>query len=403
MTRTLVVSHFFPPESLGGAHRWKKLVEELPEDHECRVICPPPSFPYGEFERTWKPIERDRIDGVPVTRLWTFQPNSDSTSEESNLGRILNYVLFSLFATLYVVCNFWRYDTIVTVSAPHTTFLPGIVGKVLGLTWIPDIFDLWLDNALDLGYVEKGTVPYRFVAELERQAIQSSDHVFVITRTMAEHYADKYSVSTERFTLVPFGVDEELFTTRPGPSDTATVVYTGNMGEAHALRPFILAFEQLEGIAELRLIGTGKRREELERLCEERGLTDRVTFEGVVPREEIPEILTDATASFVPLKQGQNLDYARPTKLLESMAVGTPYVASNLREIERITEESHAGFTVDNDSTEVAEAIKKLVQSDELQREMGERAIEFINREHRWPRLATRVDSAIRDAHERTD
>ncbi|QLD86832.1 glycosyltransferase family 4 protein [Natronomonas halophila] len=398
MTRTLIVSHFFSPESLGGAHRWKKLAEQLPDDHDCRVICPPPSFPYGEFDRTWKPLERDRLDGVPVTRLWTYQPKSDSTSEESNLGRILNYVLFSLFASLYVLCNFWRYDTIVTVSAPHTTFLPGIVGKTLGLAWMPDIFDLWLDNALDLGYVEKDTVPYRFIAELERRAIQNSNHVLVITQTMAAHFAEKYDVSMDRFTLVPFGVDEELFAPQPGSADTDTVVYTGNMGEAHALRPFILAFKHLEDVAELRLVGTGKRREELEALCREEGLTGRVRFEGVVPREEIPKILAEATSSFVPLKQGQNLDYARPTKLLESMAVGTPYIASSLREIERITEESGAGFAVDNDSEEVANAVRKLVDDDDLQREMGERGVEFINREHRWPELATRVDKAIKNA-----
>lgn len=399
MTRTLIVSHFFPPESLGGAHRWKKLVKQFPDDHECRVICPPPSFPYGEFDRSWKPIERNRIDGVPITRLWTYQPTADSTSEESNLGRILNYALFSLFASLYVLCNFWRYDTIVTVSAPHTTFLPGIIGKVLGLTWVPDIFDLWLDNALDFGYVEKGTVPYRFVTELERRAIQSSDHILVITQTMAEHFGEKYEVPTERFTLVPFGVDEELFTPRPASASTDTVVYTGNMGEAHALRPFILAFKHLEGISELRLVGTGKRRDELEALCEQEGLTDRVTFEGVVPREEIPEILSEATASLVPLKQDQNLDYARPTKLLESMAVGTPYIASTLREIERITEESKAGFAVNNDSKEVAEAVRKLIENDELQAEMGTRGVEFINKEHRWPGLATRADRAIKDAN----
>lgn len=396
MTRTLVISHFCPPESLGGAHRWKKLTEALPEDHECRVVCPPPSFPYGEFERSWAPIKRDEIGDVPVTRLWTFQPASDSTSEESNFGRILNYVVFSVFASLYVACNAWRYDNIVTVSAPHTTFLPGVVGDALGLVWIPDIFDLWLDNANDIGYVETGSVPFKVIAALERRAIKQSDHVLVITQTMAEHFAEKYDVSVDRFTLVPFGVDAELFTPRTDSSESNTVVYTGNMGEAHALRPFILAFQSLGGVAELRLVGTGKRREELERLCEDEQLTDRVSFEGVVPREEIPEILAGAAASLVPLQQGYNLDYARPNKLLETMAVGTPYIASSLREIERITDESSAGIAVDNDPEQVAAAIRQLVEDSELREEMGQRGIEYIDQEHRWPELAARVDRAIR-------
>jgi glycosyltransferase involved in cell wall biosynthesis len=398
MTRTLVVSHFFPPEALGGAHRWERLARTLPDDHDCHVIAPPPAFPYGEFERTWKPFDRDKINGVPVTRLWTYQPKSDSTSSDSNLGRILNYVLFSIYASLYVVCNFWRYDAIVTVSAPHTTFLPGIVGQKLGLTWVPDIFDLWLDNAVDLGYVETGTIPYRFVATVERQAIRQADHVLVITETMAEHYAEKYDVSIDRFTLVPFGVDEDLFTPKTEAPEPGTVVYTGNMGEAHALRAFIQAFKHLDVDAELRLIGTGKRLEELQQLCETEGLTDRVSFEGVVPRDEIPAILRSACLSLVPLKQGQNLDYARPNKLLESMAVGTPYIASNLQEIRRISADANAGIAVDNEPEAIADAIRTLVEDDERRQEMGQRGAAFIDREHRWPELAARVDSAITQA-----
>lgn len=399
MTRTLVVSHFFPPESLGGAHRWKKLIESLPDEHECRVICPPPSFPYGEFDRSWKPIDRDRIDGIPVTRLWTYQPEADSTSEESNLGRILNYVIFSVFASIYVAVNFWRYDNIVTVSAPHTTFLPGLVGNALDLKWVPDIFDQWLDNAEDLGYVEEGTVAHRFISSLERRAIRDSSHVFVITQTMAEHYANKYDVPLDRFTLIPFGVDDDLFTPIAGSrrADPATVVYTGNMGEAHALRPFIQSFKHLEGVAHLRLVGTGKRRDELEELCREEKLTDNVSFEGVVPRDDIPEILGEATASFVPLQQGHQLDYARPNKLLESMAVGTPYIASSLREIERITEESKAGIAVDNDAAQVADAVRQIAENENLREEMGERGVKYIDQEHRWPELAGDVDRVLRD------
>jgi glycosyltransferase involved in cell wall biosynthesis len=169
------------------------------------------------------------------------------------------------------------------------------------------------------------------------------------------------------------------------------------MGEAHALRPFLLSFKHLDDDVQLRIVGTGKRREELEQLCAVENLTDQITFEGVVPREEIPEILGDAVASFVPLKQEQNLDYARPNKLLESMAVGTPYIASGVQEIEQITTESGAGFAVDNDSEEVASAIRTLLEDPEIHKEMGKRGIQFIEKEHRWSELATRVDDVLKN------
>lgn len=390
MTRTLIVSQYFPPEPLGGAHRWKEFVEALPDDDEYRVVCPPPALPYGNFDRSWRPIKREKVGGVSVTRLWTYQPTEDATSSEANLGRILNYGVFSVIASLYVLANAWRYDQVVTVSSPHTTFLPGILAQALGLRWIADIFDLWLDNARDLGFVESDGVLARFVAALERRAIRDADAVVVITRTMSNHFADRYDVSSSRFTIVPFGVDEETFAPRPGPRDTRTVVYIGNLGESHALRPFIEAFVYLEDTS-LRIVGTGKRREELEKFCRAEGLTDRVTFEGVVPRDEVPDILAGAEASIVPLKRGHSLDYARPTKLLESMAVGTPFVASALTEIERVAEESGGGFAVENDADVIAEKLDLLVADPQRQAEMGERAVAYIDREHRWSELAERV------------
>ena len=390
-TRVLVVSHFFPPESLGGAHRWQKLLESMPEDVEARVLRPPPAFPYGEFERDNRPIRRETVEGVPVTQLWSYQP-----TRESSLGRILNYVLFSVFASLYVLVNAWRYDTVVTVSAPHTTFLPGVVGKALGLRWVVDVFDLWLDNAVDLGYTEKGSLPYWYVYVLERLAITKSDGVTVITPTMAEAFQEKYGVDDARFTIVPFGVDDELFAPTDGEGHPERVIYTGNMGDAHALVPFVEAFEHLDERYELLLVGTGKRRDELERLARERGLADRVTFHGVVPREEIPPLLSGAAASIVPLKLDYHLDYARPNKLLESMALGTPFVASAVGEIETVTEESGAGLAVENDPEAIADALRTVLEDDERRARMGEAGVAFVEEHHRWPTLAKRVAPVLR-------
>ncbi|TKX48535.1 glycosyltransferase WbuB [Halorubrum sp. SD690R] len=393
--RALVISHFFPPESMAGAHRWQRLIAELPDDIECRVLCPPPAYPYGEFEPSSQPIERETIEGIPVTRLWTYQPQADSRSDQSNLGRILNYVVFSVLASFYVLANFWRYDTIVTVSAPHTTFLPGAIGKLLGCSWVVDIFDLWLDNAADMGYVEPGTLAYRYIWALEWLAITKSDAVTVITETMAQSYVKKFGVSRGRFTLLPFGVDKELFTPTPEQTESMRVLYIGNMGDAHALRPFIKSFQHLPSEYTLEFIGDGKRRDELETLTRELGLTDRIHFAGFVDRTEVAARLQRSALSVVPLQDDLQLDYARPNKLLESMAVGTPYVASDIREIRRVTNESGGGAVVSNDSDEIASTIQDLMSTPEERENMGNSAISYIEEHHRWPLLGERVKTVL--------
>lgn len=380
---------------MAGAHRWQRLISELPSDIECRVLCPPPAYPYGEFEPSFSPIKRETIDGIPVTRLWTVQPREDSRANQSNLGRILNYVVFSMLTSFYVLVNFWRYDSIVTVSAPHTTFLPGAIGKLLGCSWVVDIFDLWLDNAAEMGYVEPGTLAYRYIWTLEWIAISKSDAVTAITETMAQSYVEKFEVPREKFTLVPFGVNKELFTPTPEQTESTRVVYVGNMGDAHALRPFIKAFQQLPSTCTLEFIGDGKRRDELETLTSDLNLSNRISFVGFVDRTEVASRLQRSALSIVPLQDDIQLDYARPNKLLESMAVGTPYVASDVREIQRVTDESGGGVIVSNDPDKIAATIQELMSDPERREKMGTSAVSHIDTHHRWPLLGRRVTNVL--------
>lgn len=393
--RVAVVTQFYPPEGQGGGHRWQKFVQHHDDDEfRFRVVCPPPSYPFGEFDRTYRPWKTETVDGTRLTRLWTYQPGPDAGS----LGRILNYGVFSVLATLYVLLNFWRYDCVVTMSSPHTTFLPGVVGKLLRRSWVVDVFDLWLDNAADLGYVDEDSLGYRIVAKLEEIAMTTADHVSVLTPTMGEYYREKYDLDAERLTAIPFGVDEDLFVPAADRAREPRLIYLGNLGTFYAFEPYLRAFERLDDEYELYFVGWGECRDDLEQLCVELGITDRVTFTGRIPREEVPDLLASSALNVVPLETGYRLDYARPTKLLEGMAVGTPYVASPVREIETITDESNAGIVVENDPGKIAEAMETILSDPDERQEMGQRAVEFVEREHRWDVLSARMGEVIRTA-----
>lgn len=393
--RVAVITQFFPPEGQGGGHRWQKFIQHHEKtEFRFHVICPPPSYPYGEFDRTYRPWQTDTIDGTRVTRLWTYQPGSDAGS----IGRILNYGLFSIVSTIYVLANFWRYDCFVTMSTPHTTFLPGAIAKLMRRVWIVDIFDLWLDNAVDLGYVDDGSIGYRIVNRLEEIAFVEADHIIVLTPTMKEYYLGKYHVDADRLTPIPFGVDKEMFTPAINRDPESRVIYIGNLGTYYAFDPYVRAFAQLDDRYELYIVGWGEQRDELERLCSNLGIEDRVTFTGRIPREEIPELLASSAVSWVPLETDYQLDYARPTKMIESMAVGTPYVASALNEIEVVTEASEAGYVVENEPDQIADAMQTLLEDASQRRLMGEQAVAFIDSEHRWEVLSERVKSVLLSA-----
>jgi glycosyltransferase involved in cell wall biosynthesis len=215
---------------------------------------------------------------------------------------------------------------------------------------------------------------------------------------MVTQLQEKYDLSANRFTVIPFGVDDELFAPETGDDEKPRIVYTGNLGPGQAFVPFFEAFAQLDYDCELLVVGPGERRAELERLSTRLEISDRVTFAGPLPRKDIPETVAESALSWVPLKTEHSLDYARPTKFLETMAIGTPYVASVVTEIESITEKSGAGIAVENDSAEIAAAMRKLLSNAKLRREMGKRGVEFVNKHHRWEALGQTAGEVLSDA-----
>lgn len=387
----LVISQLFPPESMAGSHRWQKLCQQLPDEQTCHVIAPPPTVPVGEFDRTNQLWERDERDGVSVTHLWTYQP----VDNWSGLGRILNYSLFAIHATLYVLFNFWRFDAVVTLIGPNTTLLPGLVANVLGRNWIIDSYDLWLDNAVDLGFTEESDVGYQLLAALERISFYRCDQVFVVTPTLGEQYRAKHDLDKSKFTTVPFGIDHEMFSSDKAPETIDRVIYTGKFGQAQAFEPFFEGFAQLNTDYELLIVGFGQRRKELEHLAVELDIDDKVTIHDAVPREEIPELVAASTLSWVPLRTDYQLDYARPTKFVETMAVGTPYVASKLPEIVSVTTESEAGLAVPNNPDKIRTAMETIIQNEDLRHEMSENGVEFVKKHHRWEKIGEKVATAI--------
>ncbi|PCR92177.1 glycosyltransferase family 4 protein [Natrinema ejinorense] len=387
----LVVSQLFPPESMAGAHRWEKLLRNAPDRLDARVVCPQPSVPVGEFERRYSPWSRERVDGVPVTRLFTYQPVADRTDIE----RILNHGIFAVLATLYVLVHGRKYDCVVVQIGPHTTLLPGLAALATGRALVVDVYDRWLDNAVDFGFTTEGSLAYRLLRWMERVALERCDRLVALTPTMAAHYRGTYDLDDGKIETIPFGVDDDLFDPAVASEDRPRIIYTGKLGEGQAFEPFLRGFRRADIDYDLVIYGFGERRAELEALAADLGIDDRVRINGPVPREDVPRLVSSSAISLVPLETDRTLEYARPTKFLETMALGTPYVASAVTEIEAVTADAGAGLAVENEPDAVSTALRDLAADPERRRAMGRRGIAFVDREHRWDELGNRIGDLL--------
>jgi len=398
----VVVSQRFPPEKGGNASRIHDTATNLAdEDVAVTVLAPPSCYPPGNFERTWARSRTEHVDGVVVRRLWSWQPQR----ENPGLARRLPYYLvFALHAALWLLWNARSYDVLLTSTPPITTGIPGFVAALLGKPWVVDVRDLWIENAVSLGYVDADSPLVWASHWFQRRVLHTADRVTVTTSTLGDAIVERYGPDLgDRIRHVPNGVDTDLFSPR-GNSTTddregfgPVVVYTGNIGSAQALEPCIRAMEHVSrGDASLRLIGDGDDRSRLRDLTVELGLKDRVEFVGLVDREAAARLINDAAVGLAPLQETEELAYAMPTKVYEYLACQVPVVVVGRGEVRQFVEESGGGLHAEADPRAVAATLDALLEDPQRRDRIGRRGYDYVTDRYDRAEIADRLDEELR-------
>ncbi|MBK1693204.1 glycosyltransferase WbuB [Chromatium weissei] len=179
----------------------------------------------------------------------------------------------------------------------------------------------------------------------QRWVWRNADHVLPVTRVLAGD-VERAGVSSNRITVIHNGINLAHFAntfsasfakSKLGLDDRFILGFTGFVREWHGLERivnWIAANHRIHSTLHLLIVGDGPARAALEQQAQMLGISDRVTFTGIVARTEIP-ILVNA---FDIALQPAVVDYASPLKLFEYLALGCAIVAPcqpNLQEILR--------------------------------------------------------------------
>ncbi len=253
---------------------------------------------------------------------------------------------------------------------------------------------------------------------LEGDVMQEADRLVAATPLERAQMTWLYGAPRDRITVIPCGVDGRLF-------------YPRNQHDAHArqdlpcgrLLLFVGRIERLKGIDtlleaaaqlvdegghdDLRVLIVGGDIEsnradnpELRRvqaLTKTLGIQDRVDFLGSQPQAELPYFYSAADLTIMPSHYESFGMVA-----LESMACGTPVIASRVGGLASLVRDGETGYLVPAENpTELAARIRTLLADDTLRLRLGVQAAEYAH-QYRWPRIAAQVidlyDTMIRHA-----
>jgi glycosyltransferase involved in cell wall biosynthesis len=223
------------------------------------------------------------------------------------------------------------------------------------------------------------------VAELERRCLEQADVVI----TPSEVTAARLGVDAH---VIRNGADVPGAPAPPPDGPERYLLYFGALQPWQGVDTALRAFARLSDL-DLDLVICAsvhqRRAKTLRKFAEKLGIADRVHWHFALPERELASWREHALLSLAPLKDCSRnaVQGCAPLKILESMASGTPVIASDLPAVREIIGDGEHGRLVAPDRPgELARAIRvALDYPDELAR-MGAAAQAHVASELSWDR-----------------
>jgi len=217
-----------------------------------------------------------------------------------------------------------------------------------------------------------------------------ADHVVAVSDDIRDA-AIRSTGRSDRVSLIPNGVEPELFPNRPpGPrSAPEHLVYAGNLATYQGFDLLLQAFARVRASrADLRLrVMTEDSLNGYEALAGSLGVRDAIDVASV-SLPELPGALAAAQVAVNPRIDCTGL----PQKLLNYMAAGCPIVSFE-SSAKHIINETSGLVVADRDIDGMAAAMVRLLDDRALARQLGLSAQNYARTELSWPRVAERVEA----------
>jgi glycosyltransferase involved in cell wall biosynthesis len=260
------------------------------------------------------------------------------------------------------------------------------------------LFPEFLPNQLAFAYA-------RF---LIRAAVKRSQRVITVSQTTADDLRRLFGASSERLEVIPNGVHQEFLTRGDPVQDDLLrarlgvtkpyLLHVGNHKPHKNAEGVLKAYQLLvgEGVREvppLVLAGGFAPDGPFARHAAGMGLSTRVRCLGHLERSELAALFRGAAIFIYPtLYEGFGLP------VLEAMACGTPVVAGDVAAVREVTGDSALRVNP-RDVTEIAGAVRRILEQPELQASLSERGRTHASRYH-WRRTAQATLTVYREVQE---
>lgn len=224
---------------------------------------------------------------------------------------------------------------VIHAASNHVNALPALLAaRRLGLRFHYEMRGIWELTRISRFPEFEKTRAYRHALALESFVAKSADRLYVISEQLGRFVVDNWGVDPVRIALLPNCVDPALFDlAEPGVVEANTIGYAGSLIDYEGLDVLIRALGLLRDqgvLLQLRVVGEGEVRAQLENLTRELDLAAQVQFLGRRSPEQARNVILKSAIVCLPRKPFEVCKIVTPIKLVEALAMGKPVIVPDL-------------------------------------------------------------------------
>jgi glycosyltransferase involved in cell wall biosynthesis len=386
MHTLLIHQGFTTPTDAGGTRHYELAQCAIAKGDRVSVVSSDFGYLSGRRQSGLVAGREEVVDGIHVFRVAT------SRSLHGGLvGQLLSMLTFA-GASLLAGLRVRDVDVVLATSPPiFQAVTAWLIAMIKRRPLILEIRDLWPEFIIDMGKL-KNPLIISAARALERFLYRRAD-AFIVNSPAYVDYLTKKGIDPATISLIPNGVDPEMFgagpdlspraaaiRTRFGLCDKFIVMYAGVMGPANDLGVLLDAAAEVNDDPRIHvvLVGDGKARKQLEAYAQQRGLVN-VTFAGPQSKNDMRAFLQVADVCVATLQNIAMFRLTYPNKVFDYLAAARPVVLAIDGVIRQVVDDARAGiFVPPGDPHAIAGAIRELANDQERGREMGRRGREYV-------------------------
>lgn len=365
----------------------KERMSEVANLRSCnvKVLAPVPYHPpvrFGSRAAYARVVREEVIDGVEVYHPRYFMI--------PKVGMALHgWTMF--FSLLPFVLNMRRQFDFDLIDA-HYVYPDGFAAILLGLVFKKPV--VVSARGSDINQFTE----FPIVRCMIRYTLHSAAHLIAVCQALKDAMMP-LGIASSKVSVIPNGVDSKKFFPSPShsarkklglPKTRKIVLSVGSLiprkGHDYTIRALKLLIQKRQHPdILLLLVGSGPEGGDLERLVHSLGIQEHVRFVGEIPHQQLN--LWYSAADLCCLASDKE---GWPNVILESLACGTPVVATDIWGIPEIIQSESIGLLTRRDDNDIAIALQNA-----LSKKWCREDIIAFAAQHTWKRAADSVQAVF--------